>query len=183
VRGEAAREPGPDADVAAEPRNGEIAAPAASQRTPALPYSRTSRRLLRAVPPADAQPWLVTRLAKADRMIDLGWAIAALWGVMRMVGALVIASGTGEFHAAWLVDPLLILLLAYGLYRRSRVCAGLLLAYVVVELWLAYHVAGRPAGVGVALALELAFLTGLRGAVLWHRETAPAGGGASWPRE
>jgi serine/threonine-protein kinase len=105
-------------------------------------------------------------------MIDLGWAVAALWGIMRMVGVLWIASGTGEFDAAWLIDPLLILLLAYGLYRRSRVCAGLLLGYVAVELWLAYHVAGRPAGIGVALALELAFLTGLRGTVLWHREQA-----------
>ena len=115
-----------------------------------------------------------TRLARADRMIDLGWVVAVLWGVMRLVGALVVADGTGEFQPAWLVDPLLIGLLAYGLYRRSRACAVLLLAYVVVELWLAYHAAGRPSGVGVALALELAFLTGLRGTLLWHRETADA---------
>ena len=129
-------------------------------------------RLLRPSAPADSQPWLVTRLAKADRMIDLGWAVAALWGIMRMVGALVVSSGIGEFQPVFLVDPLLTLLLAYGLYRRSRVCAGLLLAYVGVELWLAYHVAERPAGIGVALMLELAFLTGLRGTVLWHREQA-----------
>jgi len=109
-------------------------------------------------------------------MIDLGWAVAALWGIVQMVGVLAITNGLGDFDAAWLVDPLLILLLAYGLYRRSRVCAGLLLAYVVVELWIAFHVAGRPTGIGVALALELAFLTGLRGTVLWHRETAAARG-------
>lgn len=102
--------------------------------------------------------------------------MAVLWAVMRLVGALVVFDGSGEFQPAWLVDPLLIGLLAYGLYRRSRACAVLLLAYVVVELWLAYHAAGRPAGVGVALGLELAFLTGLRGALLWHRETSAAHG-------
>lgn len=130
--------------------------------------------LLRA--PIDPSDAAATRLARADRMIDLGWVVAVLWAVMRLVGALVVFDGSGEFQPAWLVDPLLIGLLAYGLYRRSRACAVLLLAYVVVELWLAYHAAGRPAGVGVALALELAFLTGLRGALLWHRETSAAHG-------
>lgn len=135
--------------------------------------------LLRA--PIDPSDAAATRLARADRMIDLGWVVAVLWAVMRLVGALVVFDGSGEFQPAWLVDPLLIGLLAYGLYRRSRACAVLLLAYVVVELWLAYHAAGRPAGVGVALALELAFLTGLRGALLWHRETRAAAGQGSSP--
>ncbi|HKP75192.1 MAG TPA: hypothetical protein VJT67_06580 [Longimicrobiaceae bacterium] len=147
--------------------------PAACQRTSALPHFRTWR-LLRSPAPPEASPEARERLAKAERMIDLGWAIAVVWAVMRLVGVLWISRATGRFEAGWLIDPLLILLLAYGLYRRSRVCAGLLLAYVVVELWLAYHVAERPAGIGVALALELAFLTGLRGTVLWHREPRTA---------
>jgi len=168
VRGEDSPEAAAYGERVRECGSAEVGGSGASQPPPAPPHFGTVHRLLRTAPPAAAQPWLVTRLAKADRMIDLGWAIAALWGVMRMVGALVITSSTGDHHPALFLDPLLILLLAYGLYRRSRVCAGLLLAYVAVELWLAYHAAGRPAGIGVALILELAFLTGLRGAVLYH---------------
>jgi serine/threonine-protein kinase len=103
-------------------------------------------------------------------MIDLGWAVAVLWGALRMVAVLWLRRASGGYEAAWFLDPVLILLLAYGLYRRSRVCAVLLLAYVVVELWFAFHAAGRPTGLGVALLLEVSFLTGLRGALLYRRE-------------
>lgn len=131
-------------------------------------------RLLRRPPPAGAPAWLVTRLAKAERMIDLGWSVAALWGVLRGAAALWLGSGGGELRAEWFADPLLTFLLAYGLYRRSRVCAALLLVYVAVELWIAWHVTGRPRGLGPALLLEVSFLTGLRGTQLYHREMAAA---------
>lgn len=131
-------------------------------------------RLLRPEPSSDAPPPQRTRLAKAERMIDLGWSVAVLWGVLRMVAVLWLRRASGGYEAAWLIDPALILLLAYGLYRRSRVCAVLLLVYVVVELWLAFHAAGRPTGLGVALLLEVSFLTGLRGALLYQREMETA---------
>ena len=133
--------------------------------------------VLRTPPSPDASPARVERLAKAERMIDLWWAVAALWGVLRLVAGLWLRRASGGYEAAWLLDPVLILLLAYGLYRRSRACAVLLLAYVVVELWLAFHATGRPSGLGVALLLEVSFLTGLRGALLYHRETETAAEG------
>jgi hypothetical protein len=89
--------------------------------------------------------------------------------VLRIVAALWLRRASGGYEAAWFFDPALILLLAYGLYRGSRICAVLLLVYVVVELWLAFHAAGRPTGLGVALLLEVSFLTGLRGTLLYHR--------------
>lgn len=107
-------------------------------------------------------------------MIDLGWAVAVLWGALRMVAVLWLRRASGGYEAAWFLDPVLILLLAYGLYRRSRVCAVLLLVYVVVELWFAFHAAGRPTGLGVALLLEVSFLTGLRGTLLYRREMETA---------
>ncbi|HVG43511.1 MAG TPA: hypothetical protein VM890_02240 [Longimicrobium sp.] len=131
-------------------------------------------RLLRPGPSPDASPSTVVRLAKAERMIDLGWSVAVLWGVLRMVAALWLRRASGGYEAAWFFDPALILLLAYGLYRRSRACAVLLLVYVVVELWFAFHATGRPSGLGVALLLEVSFLTGLRGALLYHREMETA---------
>jgi hypothetical protein len=134
-------------------------------------------RILRPPPPADAPPWLVTRLAKAERMIDLGWSVAALWGVVRAAAALWLGSGGGVVRAEWFADPALTFALAYGLYRRSRACAVLLLVYVVVELWIAFHVTGRPGGLGPALLLEVSFLTGLRGTLLYRRAMEKPDGG------
>jgi serine/threonine-protein kinase len=122
-------------------------------------------------------PDRLERLAKAERMIDLGWSVAALWAALRLVAALWLRRASGGYEAAWLVDPVLILLLAYGLYRRSRTCAVLLLAYVVVELWVAFHATGQPRGIGPALLLEVAFLTGLRGTLVYHREMETAAAG------
>jgi hypothetical protein len=101
-------------------------------------------------------------------MIDLGWTVAALWAVVRLVGALWLARAGGAAEVAWLLDPALILLLAYGLYRRIPAAALLLLLYVVVELWIAYHRSGAPAGIGIGMLLELSFLTGLRGTLLYR---------------
>ncbi|MFL5383516.1 MAG: hypothetical protein ACJ8GN_13440 [Longimicrobiaceae bacterium] len=134
-------------------------------------------RALRPAPAPGAPPDRLARLVKAERMIDLGWSVAALWAALRMVAVLWLRHASGGYEAAWFLDPLLLLLLAYGLYRRSRVCAVLLLAYVVVELWFAFHATGQPTGVGVALLLEVSFLTGLRGALLYHREVETAAGG------
>jgi hypothetical protein len=131
---------------------------------------RALAALARPAPSPAARPAQLERLARAERMIDLGWAVAALWGVLRLVAVLWLRRASEGYEAAWFVDPALILLLAYGLYRRSRACAVLLLAYVVVELWFAFHATGRPSGIGVALLLEMSFLTGLRGALLYHRE-------------
>jgi hypothetical protein len=137
--------------------------------------------LQRAAPPAGMPPPVAERLAKAERMIDLGWAVAALWGVLRLVAVLWVRRTSGGYEALWFVDPVLIFLLAYGLYRRSLACAVLLLAYVVVELWFA-HASGRPTGLGLALLLELSFLTGLRGALVYRRELAAAAASAPRPR-
>jgi hypothetical protein len=126
-------------------------------------------RLFRRPPPAEPADRLA-RLGRAERMIDLGWAVAALWGLLRLVAVLWLVRGSGGYEPAWFLDPVLILLLAYGLYHRIRACAVLLLAYVVVELWFAFHAAGQPTGLGVALLLEVSFLTGLRGALVYARE-------------
>ena len=143
---------------------------------------RAIAAVLRPAPPPGTPTPVAERLAKAERMIDLGWVVAVLWGVLRLVAVLWLRRTSGGYEALWFVDPVLIFLLAYGLYRRSLACAALLLAYVVVELWFAFHATGRPAGLGVALLLEVSFLTGLRGALVYRRELAAAAAGAPGPR-
>jgi serine/threonine-protein kinase len=126
-------------------------------------------------PRNDSAPgWLQVRLDRADRLIDLAWAVAALWGAVRVISALWLAHFAEADELLWLLDPTLILLLAYGLYRRSRACAVLLLVYVVLELWVAYHTRPVAAGVGPAMLLGLAFAAGIRGTFAYHRELAEA---------
>lgn len=125
---------------------------------------------LRRPPHAGAPGWLAARLERAERMIDVAWGVAALWGVVRGVAAIWLFRISAADEWSWVVDPVLILALAYGLYRRSRACAVLLLGYVVVELWRAYHVQERPAGIGTAIILGISFLIGIRGTFAYRRE-------------
>jgi hypothetical protein len=117
---------------------------------------------------------LAERLEKAERLIDLAWSVAVLWGVMRLVAALWLWRNTTADDPGWFADPVLIGALAYGLYRRSRACAVLLLVYVVMELRLAYHAQGPTAGVTVAFVLGMTFAQGIRGAYAYRRELAEA---------
>lgn len=121
-------------------------------------------------PRYEAPPEVEARLARADRMIDLAWGVALLWATLRAVGAIWLWRITDDDSWTWFIDPVLISLLAYGIYRRSRACAVALLVYVIVELWRAYHIAERPSGIGIAMILGLSFLMGIRGTFEHRRE-------------
>lgn len=138
--------------------------------------------LARVLRPRNAgSPELVARLEKADRMIDLGWGAAALWATVRAVAALWFVRVSPRADWTLFVDPALILLLAYGVYRRSRACVVLLLVYVAFELRRAYHIDERPAGIGPAMLLGLSFLMALRGTFTHRREREAAAAGHGPP--
>lgn len=136
---------------------------------------------LRRTPHPDQPPELAERLEKADRLIDLGWSVAALWAVLRLTVAVRAWRHTPEGELALLADPLIILALTYGLYRRSRVCAVLLMLMVVVQLRLAYAAHGTSAGIPVAFVLGMVFAQGMRGVWLYRKELAEARGVGSSP--
>lgn len=132
-------------------------------------------RLRRPGHPAAVSEEVEGRLEKADRLVDLAWSVAVLWGVLRLVAAIWLWRNTNDDDPAWFADPLLIAALAYGLYRRSRACAILLLVYVVVELRLAYGAQGPTAGITVAFVLGITFAQGIRGAYAYNRELREIG--------
>ena len=67
-----------------------------------------------------------------------------------------------------LVDVALFALIAYGIYRMSRVSAILGLLLFIVERVLMFQTSGRTGGL-VALALLVAFIHGVRGTFGFHR--------------
>ncbi|HET7462184.1 MAG TPA: hypothetical protein VFJ82_13090 [Longimicrobium sp.] len=117
---------------------------------------------------------LAKRLEKADRLIDLGWSVAALWAVLRLTVAVRAWRHTPDGELLLLADPLIILALAYGLYRRSRVCGVLLMLMVVVQLRIAYATSGPAAGIPVAFVLGITIAQGLRGVWTYRKELAEA---------
>ena len=130
-------------------------------------------RLRRPAPP-DEPDDLAKRLEKADRLIDLGWSVAVLWALLRLMVTVMVWRHTPHDELLLLADPLIVLALAYGLYRRSRVCAVLLLVMVVLQLRLAYAANGPTAGIPVAFILGMTFAQGIRGVWMYRRELAEA---------
>lgn len=97
---------------------------------------------------------LYSMLTQAERRIDRAWYAALVAGCMSLiiVGFNAVAMeefGSGDRSAV--VDALLVLALAYGVLRRSRVAAALLLIHFIllrgVGLVLDYHRLTRSAGV------------------------------------
>lgn len=129
---------------------------------------------LRRPPHPDQPEDLAQRLEKADRLIDLAWSVAVLWAVLRLTVAVRVWRHTADGELALLADPLIVLALAYGLYRRSRVCAVLLMLMVVIQFRLAYATHGTSAGIPVAFVLGLMFAQGIRGVWLYRKELAAA---------
>ena len=102
-----------------------------------------------------------------ERMVACGWGAAAAaglfmiaWGVMQ----------SGEIVWVGLIAAVALLALAYGIFRRSRTCAMLVLINHVVGfgglLARAHHV--PSAEVAVALILGVLYVLGVAGTFLHH---------------
>jgi hypothetical protein len=66
----------------------------------------------------------------AERMVACGWIAATIAGLATLVISLTASFGLTHYN---LVDAGLLLGLAYGIYRRSRTCAVLALAYHILN--------------------------------------------------
>lgn len=103
-----------------------------------------------------------------------------------LVFALLAASGTlalAGFGLAQLVDVALILGLAFGIYKRSRICAVIMLVYFVIsKVWL-FRATGQFSGGFVALVFLYLYGQGVVGTFAFHKwkkrtKAEPVGGPA-----
>jgi serine/threonine-protein kinase len=80
-------------------------------------------------------------------------------------------SGTAVrgFDAWSLLDVALIFGLSFGIYKKSRVCAVLMLAYFIVSKIVLMLEAGKPSGLLVALIFAYFYVQGIRGTVAFHK--------------
>lgn len=106
------------------------------------------------------------------KKIRNGWIAGLVSGVLTLVVTLLAMSGQKIlFFNAWsLVDVALIFGLSFGIYRKSRVCAILMLVYFVGSKIFIYAQAGFSGG-GLIMPIIFCycFFLGVQGTFLYHR--------------
>jgi hypothetical protein len=106
------------------------------------------------------------------KKIRSAWIAGLVSAGLTLVFTLLAVSGThlvagfGTWH---LVDVGLLLGLSFGIYKKSRVCATLLLVYFVVSKVLMVSETGKFDGVVMALILFYYHVQGVLGTFAYHR--------------
>jgi hypothetical protein len=73
------------------------------------------------------------------------------------------------FSAWQLVDVGLIFGLAFGIYKRSRACAVVMLTYFVISKIILMAEAGKPSGVVLSIIFTYYFWQGVSGTFACHK--------------
>jgi len=90
--------------------------------------------------------------------------VTLLFTLMAIFGVKMMGFGVGE-----ILDVALILGLTYGIYRKSRVCAVLMLAYFVISKIILFKQTGQFNGVLVAVAFIYYYAQGVAGTFAYHK--------------
>jgi ABC-type proline/glycine betaine transport system permease subunit len=78
-----------------------------------------------------------------------------------------------------LIDVAVILILAFFIFRKSRVAATLMVVYFVIGKLVMWYQIGKPQGLIMMLVFLAFYSTAMRGTFLWHakyRNQAQAAG-------
>jgi hypothetical protein len=92
-------------------------------------------------------------------------------GVITLILTLLAMTGTHVLgFSAWeLIDVACMFGLTFGIYKKSRICAVLMLIYFITAKILLMIEAGKPTGVVVALAFIYYYSMGVVGMFQYHR--------------
>ncbi len=109
----------------------------------------------------------------ARRLIACAWIVGTILGGLTIIGALFNLGGLNTYN---LVDAAIILGVAYGTYRGSRICAGLGLLYYAFNQMARLRMAHAPEmNIGVITIVTLfcaAYIAGLVGTFALHSRGA-----------
>jgi hypothetical protein len=107
----------------------------------------------------------------AERMVACGWIAASAAGVFMM--ALAFMAG---FRIGWLYigGAAVLLALAYGIYRRSRICAVLVLVNHLLGVAGLFGHEVAPTELAVTLVLGVLYVLGVIGTFVHHARRRPA---------
>lgn len=105
------------------------------------------------------------------KKVKTAWVAGCISGTVTLAITAVAMSGTDMlgFDAWSLLDVALIFGLAFGIYKKSRACAVLMLLYFVASKILLMVEAGKPSGLLMALIFAYCFWQGVAGTFAYHR--------------
>lgn len=111
------------------------------------------------------------RVRTALRMIKIAWGAALVSVAITIVFVLLALAGrrVAGVDASSLVDVTIMLILTYGVYRKSRTCAVLLLTFFTLDKVVMWVRAGSVRGLPLVLVFLWFFAQGVIGTFRYHR--------------
>lgn len=106
-----------------------------------------------------------------QKKIKQAWIAGAISGSMTLLFTLLAISGTkaAGFNAWNFIDVVLIFGLAFGIYKKSRACAVLMLVYFVVSKILIAIETGSVSGTVLAIIFIYYYAQGIAGTFAYHK--------------
>lgn len=129
------------------------------------PYSHPAGLIVQSAPLMDVPDEITSPIRH-------GWIAATISGTLTLAASvigMVSHSGANMFGAWNLLDVALIALLAFGIYRRSRIASTLMLIYFVISKILIMKQVGRPDGIVLALVFVIFYFRAVLGTFRYHR--------------
>lgn len=119
-------------------------------------------------PQADVQLHQPTPVVPAAiaKKIKSAWIAGLISAAMTL---LVVLVGVAGFNVWNLLDVALILALAFGIYKRSRTCAVMLLVYFAVSKIITVAETGKATGIVLGLVFIYYYGQGVVGTFAYHR--------------
>jgi serine/threonine-protein kinase len=113
---------------------------------------------------------------QAEKAIKTAWSAGIISGVLTLIVTIVAMAGHSfmGFSALNLLDVAMIAGLTFGIYRKSRTCAVLMLVYFIGSKLLIWSETKSAAGLPMALIFSWFFYQGIRGTFAWHGLNAGA---------
>ena len=107
-------------------------------------------------------------MEKANNAIQGAWISGAIVGVITLILSLIGAFGLDQWN---IIDAFLLFGLAFGVYKKSRVCAIILFIYWVGDrIWMMVAQPEAIAGsLFMAILFGIWFFQGIRGTFAYHR--------------
>lgn len=109
--------------------------------------------------------------SEAARHIKNAWIAGIISSVVTLVASLLPLFGTSVagFNLFNLADVALIAGLTFGIWRKSRVCALVMVGYFVASKIILVFKTGNAAGLVVGAVFTYYYFQGVRGTFAWHR--------------
>jgi len=110
-------------------------------------------------------------IEKAEKAIKGAWIAGVISGSITLLVAVLALVGVRIFNfSAWtFIDVALVFGLAYGIYRKNRVCAVIMFVYFVISKIYMMFTVGGLAGLPLAILFSYFFFQGIRGTFAYHK--------------